>query len=176
MTGAVLEQDAQQRLITELARIVLDEAAPEETVLLPETADEYFADPDGVLAPARRDETLGFGIELSMLTPYVLAALIPVVQFLVGAVTETAKQQAQPRLEELVRRLFRRKGGAPVAPESAPAAGSAAAAESAPAAITTEQARRTRDLAFGRARSAGLDEERAGLLADALVGALVIAG
>ena len=38
-----------EELVRELAQIALSEVAPEELAIFDETADEFFADPEGVL-------------------------------------------------------------------------------------------------------------------------------
>ena len=151
-------------LLEELARTILERSAPEELVIFGETAEEYFQDPDAVLHPTRRDEALGFGLDLALLTPYVLAVATPVLGFLVQTVTAAAKEEATPRIRELVRRLFNRSGHRD-APD----------AVGAPVALTTEQAREVRAVALARATDLGLPDEQARLLADSVVGGLVVA-
>jgi hypothetical protein len=155
-------------LLEELARTVLEHSAPEELVIFDETSEEYFRDPDGVLHPARRDEALGFGLDLALLTPYVLAVATPVLTFLLRTVADAAKEEATPRVRELVRRLFNRsegdRGG-----QGTPAS------DGAPVALTAEQAREVREVALARATDLGLPAEQARLLADSVVGGLVVA-
>ncbi len=158
--------DADRELLEELARTILEKSAPEELVIFEETSEEYFKDPEAVLHPARRDEALGFGLDLAMLTPYVLAVASPVLGFLLQTVAATAKEEATPRLKALVRRLFNRANGEAV--EDAPDA-------TGPLALTSEQAREVRDLALDRASALGLPAEQARLLADSVVGGLVVA-
>lgn len=156
-----LPAETERELVVELAGLALERAAPEELVLLGENAEEYFRDPQAVLDPGRRDEALGFGIDVAMVTPYVLAVATPVVQFLVSTVAETLGQEARPMVTGLVRRLLRRSGPAPET-----------AAETPP--LTTDQARRVREIAYQRATSLGLDQDQATLLADSVVGGLVV--
>ncbi len=185
--------DTQRALVRDLASTVLASQAPDELALLDLTSEEFFADPDAALARDRRDESLGFGIELAMLTPLVLAVVTPVVQFLVDLATDTiketitdsAKHELTPRVAAWLRRVTRR-GDDPAAP--APARGAppdSAPPDSAPSgavvpdevapALSGEQARAVHALAHRRALDLGLDETRAGLLADAVVGGLVVA-
>ena len=83
--------------------------------------------------------------------------------FLVKTVAETVTSEAtKPAVGDLLRRFFRRKpGGKP---------------EVDAAALNRAQADGVREVAFGRARDLGLSEERARLLADAVVGGLNVAG
>jgi hypothetical protein len=158
-----LPSEAENELVAELARLALEEAAPEELVLFPETAEEYFQDPQAVLDPKRRDEALGFGLDIAMLTPYVLAIVSPVIQFLVSTVAEAVGEEAKPLMIRMVRRLFRQSG-----PASEKAAGEA------PAPLSAQQARQVRDLAYRRAKGLGLEDDQAALLADSVVGGLIV--
>jgi hypothetical protein len=157
-----LPSEAENELVAELARLALEEAAPEELVLFPETAEEYFQDPQAVLDPERRDEALGFGLDIAMLTPYVLAVATPVIRFLVSTVAEAVGEEAKPLVVRIVRRLFRR---------SDPASKAAGEAQTP---LSSDQARQVRELAYQRAKGLGLDEDRAALLADAVVGGLIV--
>jgi hypothetical protein len=161
--------DADRDLLEELARTILEQSAPEELVIFEETSEEYFRDPDGVLHPARRDEALGFGLDLALLTPYVLAVASPVLTFLLQTVAAAAKEEATPRVRDLVRRLFNRSGEGREKEASSPEAGE-------PLALTGAQAREVREVALARATDLGLPAEQARLLADSVVGGLVVAG
>jgi hypothetical protein len=152
-------------LIEDLARQVLWRAAPEELALFEETAEEYFADPAGVLSPRRRDEAVGFGLDLALLTPYALAVAGAVLSFLGSTVADAVKAEATPAISAWIRRLLRRddepgSGPAPARPEPR---------------LTAEQADQVRGVAFARARDLGLGEPQARLLADSVVGGLRVA-
>jgi hypothetical protein len=155
--GTVFARDrqteaGQQELVCELAELALERLAPEELGVLPETAEEYFRDPRSVLAPRRRDEAIGFGLDLALLTPYVLAVATPVL----GVLGEIAQQTLADSSARMIRRLFRR-GDTPDGP-----------------ALTAPQAGQVRDVAFEHARALGLDDGRAALLADSIVGGLAV--
>ena len=162
---ASLEQagaDSERVFVLELARWVVERVAPEELVVFEVTASDYFADPDGVLDPQRRDEPVGFGLDLAMMTPEVLAVAGTCMGFLVRTVAETATVEAsKPAIGDFLRRVVRRKAGE---------------AQDATQALTTDQAGAVRDVALGRAKDLGLSEEQARLLADAVVGGLNVAG
>jgi hypothetical protein len=160
--AALLQPEAEKELVTEFTRLVLTKAAPEELVLFPETAEEYFNDPQAILDPKRRDEPVGFGLDLAMLTPYVLAAVTAVIRFLAATVAEAAREESKPLVSQLVRRLLRR-------PESV-----AEPASEAPSPLGAEEARRVREIAYQRAKDLGLGEDQATLLADSIVGGLVL--
>jgi hypothetical protein len=157
-----LSSDESRAIARELAALSLEDAAPEELVLFPEISEDYFRDPDGVIKSQSRDEAVGFGLDIAMLTPFLLAVATPVVQFLVGVVEETAKEEAKMSVAGAVRRLFRRDLGVAAKPDTR-------------SALSTEQARRVRQIAYEQARGLGVDEERADLLADSLVGRLLVA-
>lgn len=154
VSAQLIPSNADERaLVAELAELVLEQVAPEEIAVLPETADEYFRDPRSVLEPRRRDEAIGFGLDLALLTPYVLAVATPVV----GVLAAIAQQTLQDASVRTIQRLLRRRGE----PDTGPA-------------LSADQARRLRDSALEHARGVGLDEPRATLLADAIVGGLAV--
>lgn len=154
-----------QELVTDLAELVLVQVAPDELVILDDTARDYFADPRATLDPRHRDEPLGFGVDVTLVGPYVLAVAGPVVTYLGSLVADGVHDAATSVIADLVRRLFRR-----------PASGSTASiAGAAPeVALTPEQGRRIRDTTLDRARALGLPDAQAGVLADAIVGSLII--
>ncbi|TRW47291.1 hypothetical protein [Georgenia yuyongxinii] len=172
----------EQQLAVELAEAVLAQTAPEELDLLEETSAEYFADPDGVLRPGRTDESVGFGVDLALLTPYVLAVLAPVVQFLLGVARDALKDELKPAIAAWVRGVIRHVvpgAGTPAGPGAStpagPGAGTPAGGGKTPA-LTPDQARTVRDIAFRRARDLGIEEPRAALLADAVAGGVLVSG
>jgi hypothetical protein len=63
--------DASERddVTRELGRLAVHRAAPDELAIFDDLAVEYFADPQAALRPPNRDETLGFGLDLTLLTP-----------------------------------------------------------------------------------------------------------
>lgn len=160
---ARLVPQAQHELTGELAQLVLEQIAPEELVLFEETAEEYFRHPEAVLNPQHRDEPVGFGLDLALLTPYVLAVAMPVVQWLAATVAEAVGKESKPLIGSLVRYLFRRDG------ETSPD-------ETAPVPpLSIEQARRVREIAYQQAKALGLDDDQTALLADSVVGAVLVA-
>jgi hypothetical protein len=163
MTSQPLPVDEQSmRILTdELAQQVLNQVAPEELVLYDETAQEYYADPQALLDPKRRDEALGSGLELAMLTPVVIAVAQSVMQWLAGAVVEAAVKESSPSVVSYLRRLFR--GADKARPASRPTA------------LTADQARQVRAVAYQKALAAGLEPARAALIADSTAGALITA-
>lgn len=155
----------QQELVRELAQQVLEVTAPKELVLFDETAEEYFSDPDGILNAKGKDELVGSGVELTLLTPYILAVVTPVIQLLAGMVGESVKAEGQAGVSRFVRRLFRR-------PQPEPTTDS----EDQMASLTPQQLALVRDVALKRGRAVGLPDDRATLLADAIAGGVAVAG
>jgi hypothetical protein len=165
--------DAERDLVGELARAVVRCVAPEELELFAETEADYVRDPGLVLRARSRDEAVGFGLDLALLTPYVLVVGTAVVHFLAmvvsDAVRDEAREELKPVIAGRVRRLLRRDG---------PAAADRRGPEDhdrAPG-VTVEQAREVRQLALRQAMQSGLDDQKAALLADAFVGALLVNG
>jgi hypothetical protein len=144
-------------VVVELAELVLQRTAPDEVPELPDVAEEYFADPQAVLAARGSDEPLGFGLELAMLAPIVLAIATPVVGFLGDIAKDLMKDAAKPHVNEAARRLLRR-------PQQPPP----------PVTLSPQQARTIRDNARSQAMTLGLSEQQAALLADAIVGCLAV--
>lgn len=158
--GIRLRPDEEQALVSELAELAIDGVAPEELPVFEETAAEYFKDPSVTLAAGGRDEAVGFGVEFALLTPYVLAVVTPVVRSLASLLEEELREQVRPSVAALVRRVFRRSG-------------SAGRMEGEPA-LTPTQAGEVWSVAKARAGELGLDADRAELLADAIVGRLLV--
>jgi len=164
--GDAIQLDAQTErdLVTQLATVVLEQTAPEELAVFDETADEYFRDPQAVLDPQQRDEPVGFGLEASLLAPVVLSVASYVVQFVVATVRDAAKDEARPVIANLVRRLFHKVQPNGKGTDNAPTT----------QALTDEQARAVRRVAYERAQALGVPESTAAVLADAVVGGIVV--
>ena len=158
----VLPPGDEHDLARALAELALEQAAPEELALFPETVDEYFRDPEAALHPRQREEAVGFGLELALVTPYLLAIATYVVKMLASIVEQSVQEELKPSVAQLVHRLFR-KGQ------------ETATGQNGPAPLTATQLRDVRDSAYHRGIDLGLDEARATLLADSVVGHLVTA-
>ncbi len=156
-------------LLEEFAKQVLAEVAPEELAIFDETAQEYHEDPRGVLSASGRDEAVGFGLDLAMLTPYVLALSGPVLAYLLKTVGDAAKKESQPLIADWVHRLFRHGHGDQKADPDRQAE------PDRPVTISPEEAAQVREVALARAHDLKLPDEKARLLADAIVGGLNVA-
>lgn len=145
-----------RRLVVELAAIALPRIAPDELVVLHESAEEYFADPRAALERGRSDQALGSGITVTMLTPYLLAAAQVALPILAAIVGEALKGVAVQVLTDHVRALFRRT------PQEPPG----------PVALTREQADAVYLAVVEQSRRAGLPEETSALVGRATLGSL----
>jgi hypothetical protein len=159
--NVVVTPQDEQALVRELAEAVVGIAAPDELALFDATAQEYFANPKRVLETHGRDEPVGFGLDIAMLTPYALAVVGPVVSFLVSVVADSVKDELKPRVGAMVRALFR---------------GEAADSAEDVQPLTPEQARQVRAITRARALELGLEESTATVLADAVVGGILLSG
>ena len=155
----ILTQPDEDALVRELAQQVLETTAPEELAIFDVTAEEYFADPQGVLDAENRDEAVGFGVELALITPYILAVAKPVIQLLATMVGDAVQKEGQPSVNGFIRRLLgRREPGSPAADP-----------------LTHDQLALVRKVALERGQLIGLKEDRAELLADAIAGGISVA-
>jgi hypothetical protein len=150
--------DDDRALIAELTEMALAQAAPEELVVFEETADEYFADPQGAVSEAAKGQAVGFGLELAMITPAALSVGSVVLQALISIVSERTLSAGARTVSGQVRRLLRKEE-----PDSK-------------LVLTREQAGRVRQIALAQATALGLPETQATLIADSFVGALWSAG
>jgi hypothetical protein len=155
----------EQELVRQLAQRVVEVTAPEEMVLFDETAEEYFANPEGVLNAHGKDEPVGFGLELALLTPYILAVVTPVIQLLATMVADALKAEGQPSVTGFIRRLLHRPMPSSASPQGDPSPS-----------LSTDQLSLVRKVALERGMGVGLPDQQAALLADAIVGGVAVAG
>ena len=160
-----MQDSADRETIAELAREQVAQLAPDELPLFRPTSEAYFKDPDKALKPQTgRDEVLGFGAQaaLTFLTPIVLAVVTEVVTFLVAEVSKSLKEEGRIAVGQIVKGLFKRFRGADAAQPAATTS------------LSTAQLAQLRRIAYDKARSLNLPDERAALLADSVVGSLVV--
>lgn len=150
---------ADRELVVELVAAVLAQVSPEELAILDEEAAAYFAAPHNAAPRRRRDEPVGFDLDLTLLAPYALAVGTTVVNTLGSILTDEARDAARPAVAQLVIRVLRR------APNTA---------GELPQALTAAQATLVRQTALARAEQLGLPRTRAELLADAVIGGLTV--
>ena len=150
---------AERELVVELAAAILARMSPEELAILDEEAVAYFAAPPKAGPRRRRDEPIGFGLDLTLVVPYALAVGTTAVNVLGSILTDEARDAARPAVAKLVRSVFRRGPKVPDEPSHA---------------LTAAQATLVRRAAVERAEQLGLPRERAELLGDAVVGGLAV--
>jgi hypothetical protein len=150
----------QRQLAIDLTAAALSQIAPEEIPVLGETAAEYYADPGALLRHTRGDSPLGAGVDILMLTPYLLAAanaVLPLLGAFAGEILKgVAVDVTKEPLSTWVRRMIRGRNGDPHAA----------------LALSAEQALRVRTTVVEQCFQAGLPSAQASLIADATVGAL----
>lgn len=154
---------AERGLIIELAARMLNEIEPAEVPVLEQTAGDYFANPNAVLSRRRRDESLGFGLDLTLMGPYALAIASSVVTFVGSIITDEVRDAARPVVIRTVRRLL--GAGDPSTEQHQDGSTTTAA-------LTAVQVTQIRDVAQSRAIALGISAAQASLLADALIGGL----
>ncbi len=160
----------QQQLVADLSREVVARIAPQELPVFRAHSRAYFADQGQVLRGGQgQDEMLGFGVgeAVAFLTPVVLPVMTAVVQYLTVEVTKSARAEGATLIGERVKQLFKRFRPAEATGEYGHAAS--------PPVLTQEQLGQVRQVAFEKALQLKLSAERAGLLADAVVGNLATA-
>jgi hypothetical protein len=174
-----LTEPSENALIADVARDALQQVAPQELWRFRAASQAYFDDPDRVVTAGKsEDEMLGFGAEqqITLLTPLVLAMATQVVKFVAEEVAKSLKAESPSVIQQYVRMIFKRVTPTDkvtptdemLSTEETPAA------VSVPMALTPEQLARVRDIALETARRLNLADDRAELLADSLVGRLVV--
>jgi hypothetical protein len=159
-------------LVLDLARAVLTLVAPEELPVFSIMARDWQRDPTIARRRPSDDETLGFGLDLSMWTPVVLTVAGAVAQYLASALADAVVAESRNRLVAVIRRRLRDRAtdAADTPPEVAPAS---APGNDPGGELTREQITALRDTALQRALAIGVEPATARLLADAFVTSVV---
>jgi hypothetical protein len=148
-----------RQLTVEFTSLLLASVAPDELAVLDESAQEYFADPAAALADGREDVPLGSGLDVAMITPYLMAvasAVLPVLgQFTADIAKDVGKDLIKDPIVTAIRRLFRRSPAEPPA-----------------AALTPAEMDQVRAVVLRQSAALGLPPSKAELIANATVGAL----
>lgn len=157
------ESGADRELIVVVTRDVIAAVAPEEIPLYRPLSEAYFDAPER-LERAPKDDVLGFGAGevVVALTPIALSIVSELLVHLRREVAETTAREVTGAAGGGLRALFRRFHH-----EAHPAA-------AAPGALTREQLAEVGRMAFEKALAMRVSEPRARLLADAVVGSLVL--
>ncbi|HJS20075.1 MAG TPA: hypothetical protein VJ785_15110 [Anaerolineales bacterium] len=150
-----------EQLVSEFAKDLLGELAPQEKALFKPMSEAYFRDPGKVLAAQQgKDELLGFGAAeaATLITPIVLAVSTEVVHFLFQEARKAIQSESSSLINETVKSWFSK-----LQPKEK---------EESPPPLTQEQLEQVREIAIKKARQLKLSEKNTKLLADAIVGGL----
>lgn len=153
-------------LIVDVSRQIVDEVAPEEADLFDELLAEYDAGHFAAVTElAESDDPLGFGIGegLSLATPAVIAAVSAVLTYIAEQALETVKTEGAAAVRERVSAALK-PAGRKTPTDTDPALQ-----------LTREQLRTLHTLARQKGEEFGMPAADAGRMADALLGAVVLA-
>ena len=152
-----------KQLVGDLSRDLVTQVAPQELPLFRANSEIFFRNPDELAVNRKaKDDMLGFGDGgiIVLITPVVLMVTQQVVQFVIEQVKKSAQEQGSALIDESVKKMF--KKFRPVDGKK-------------PNPLTADQLAQVRKVALKKAQELKLSDERARLLADALVGSLAIA-
>ncbi|WP_028050412.1 hypothetical protein [Cellulomonas sp. URHD0024] len=164
------DDTATRQAVLDLASIVLAQEAPEELAVLDETSRHYFDHPEAATTRPDVDRPdvdrpdVDTSVALALLAPVALAIAKPVIDYLTKLAGEALRDAVAPRVQQWVNRVLKKKDAPAEAAKGDP-----------PAALTAEQAREVRRIAYERALALGVKDPRAGVLADAVAGGVVVA-
>jgi DNA replicative helicase MCM subunit Mcm2 (Cdc46/Mcm family) len=159
-----MEDRMNEQLVSEFAKDILGELAPQEKALFKPISEAYFKNPEKVLAAQQgKDELLGFGAAeaAALITPIVLAVSTEVVQFLFQEARKAVQSESSSLINETVKSWFGKLQPEEKEKTSPP-----------PPPLTPEQLEQVRKIAIKKARLLKLSETNTKLLADAIVGGL----
>jgi hypothetical protein len=152
--------------VADAAREIVARVAPQEMPLFRATSEAYFADPERALAERKpKDEMLGFGVEAAalLLTPVIIDVVRRVATALLNSAGDAVEKEGSEAVGGFVHKLFHRgkdeSDGEGVAKADVPD-------------LSPDQLQEVREIAYSRALELDVPEDRAGLLADAVVGSL----
>jgi hypothetical protein len=154
VSGTALEDT----LVSGLARTAVERTAPEELPLFGPTSEAFFDDPEALERGGGGDELLGFGAEAAvvLVTPVALSVAKDVVRFVADQLRTRLKTEGEGAIQAALDRVF----------------GPHDRDETAHADLTDEELQRVHAIALEKARQLRLSPDRAGILADAIVGGL----
>jgi hypothetical protein len=156
-------------LVSEVARQVVRQTAPEELPLFSATAAAYFERADRASRPLDdRDDMLGFGeaVDLTMVTPVALAVASAVVQLVATEIAKATAKRAAEAATDSVAAFFQ---GLRTSSKTEPGTASAATPT-----LTAAQLAEVRQVAFDKACQLKLPIAQADVLADGVVGTLAV--
>jgi hypothetical protein len=167
-----MADEPERDLIAEMSRDVVAEVAPDELSLFRMNSSAYFKNPKKALeSQEAKDDALGFGIEAAvpLLTPIVIAVVSEVITHLEQSLSTHLASGAEGAVSGGLRSVFKRGGKGTAAPAQL------SPAQLSPAQLSPAQLAEVRDIAFKKARQLKLPETQAAMLADSVVGGLVVA-
>jgi DNA replicative helicase MCM subunit Mcm2 (Cdc46/Mcm family) len=159
-----MEDSVYNQTVTEFARDLLTQLAPQEKALFRSISESYFKNPEKTLSDNKtKDEMLGFGAAetVTLLTPVVLAVSGDVIKFLLVEAQKAMQSESTTFINETVKSWFgkfRQKDD-----------------KKSPPPLTPEQLEQVRKIATKKAQQLKLSEKNTKLLAEAIVGSLATA-
>lgn len=159
-----MADSAYNQTVSEIARDLLAQLAPQEKALFRSISESYFKNPEKTLSDNKaKDEMLGFGAAetITLLTPVVLAVSGDVVKFLLAEAQKAMQSESTNLINETVKSWFgkfRQKDD-----------------KKSPPPLTPEQLEQVRKIATKKAQQLKLSEKNTKLLAEAIVGSLATA-
>jgi hypothetical protein len=106
-----MENSASTVLVSEVARDVLSDIAPQEMPIFAAASRAYFADPAAALQQFRsKDDVLGFGMEAVtvLVTPAVLLVVSDVLDFLTRVAKKATEDGLAKEIPEIIKAMFRK--------------------------------------------------------------------
>jgi hypothetical protein len=106
-----MDSSSNATLITDVARDVLTEIAPQEVPILAAASRAYFADPAAAIEQSRpKDDILGFGTEAAavLFTPAVLLILSETLEYLTRVAGKAVADGLAREIPEAIKAMFKR--------------------------------------------------------------------
>lgn len=166
-----MTEKVDNEIISEAARTVVAVMAPQELPLFRANSEAYFKNPEKALQNrSGKDEMLGFGVGevIAFLTPVVLAVISDVAAYLYEEVKKAAQAESAGWINATVGSMFAKLRPGQKTPAETNN-------KQKPARLTPEQLAQVREIVIGKASQLKLSDERAGILADTIVGGLALA-
>ena len=104
-----MEDAVYNQTVSEVARELLAQLAPQEKALFRSISESYFKNPEKTLSDnSAKDEMLGFGAAetITLLTPVVLAVSGDVIKFLLGEAQKAMQSESTSVINETVKSWF----------------------------------------------------------------------
>lgn len=154
-----------RKFIKDISKHIVAESAPEELELFNELIAEYFADPTPPdLTDSGSDDALAFGIGevLVAVTPAIAAMVTAVLTYVLTEATEVIKVESAEKIKKRIKNIF--------SPEKKDKEDS-----DRPQPLTKDQLEQVKKLARRQAKKFGMEPAQANKMAEALIGAIVLA-